>query len=146
MEIPNGIEPKFVETSSVKQVMLYTNTPSFLLSRLRKDSATSYVANTLSAKDTIEALSRLKQPKNVDELLWVYVLLASFALRDQEQLETVRRELETIDLSMVEWGNDLRQAILSEATPTAFNTIRYGSGIEQSPGISTSSATGYIER
>ncbi len=123
MEIPGSIQAKFVETPSVKEVVLYANTPSFLIDRLRRDDATSYLAQMLTTEETINFLHRIEHPTDITELLWAYVLLASLFLRsDIAQFEG---KLASLDLSQIQWGDDIRRSLLAEAIPTSINTIEY---------------------
>jgi hypothetical protein len=54
MEIPSDVTRQLVETSSVKEAVLFANTPSFLMQRLRRDSATSYLAQALTMRESID--------------------------------------------------------------------------------------------
>jgi hypothetical protein len=123
MEIPGRIRAEVVETPSVNEVVLFSNTPSFLISQLRKNGATMYVSQVLSTAETIDLLRKLEKPKDVTELTWAYVLLVSLFLRDD--LQEFRDKLESLNFSCIQWGNEIRRNILTEMTPTSFHTISY---------------------
>ncbi len=123
MEIPGSIQAKFVETPSVKEVVLYANTPSFLIDRLRRDDATSYLTQMLGTEETITFLHRIERPTDITELLWAYVLLASLFLRDD--IAQFEGKLASLDLSQIQWGDDIRKSLLAERIPTSFNMVEY---------------------
>jgi hypothetical protein len=126
MEIPNNVDSKFVETPSVKEVLLFANTPSFLISRLRKDGATSYLVQVLSTEESIGLLRKLEHPQDITELLWAYVLMASFFLRDD--IIGFQSDINALDLSQIQWGTEIRRDLLSEITPTNFHKVEYAEG------------------
>jgi hypothetical protein len=123
MEIPSDVTRQLVETSSVKEAVLFANTPSFLMQRLRRDSATSYLAQALTMRESIDVLLTVQRPHDVTELLWAYVLLASLFLRDDisEFTEMIRN----MDVSSIQWGDDIRTSLLAEMIPTSFNKVEY---------------------
>lgn len=123
MEIRRSLQQRFVETPAAKETVLYANTATFLFDRLRKDTSASYVAKELSAGDIV-ALIREKaaNPRNPVELLWTYVLLAALSLKSFEQIRAIRADFEEVDLSRVQWGNQLRTAVLNRGPGT--NVVR----------------------
>lgn len=132
MEIPQRLHAQFVETPSVKEVILFSNTPSFLVNRLRRDNAVSYLAETLNTtEETINFLDTLVKPTNTTELLWAYVTLVSLFLRDD--IGNFKDRIASIDLSHIQWGDEIRSDLLAEITPTSFQKVEYhGIGIADS--------------
>jgi len=125
MEIRGSLRREFVETSSAKEAVLFSNTASFLLDRLRKDSSVSYVAHKLKTEEILDALkeSSKNSPKDVLDLLWIYVFLVALSLKDD--LEKFQDALNAIDLSQIQWGAEIRRAITENRTATNIFAIRY---------------------
>ena len=145
MEIRRGLQSEFVETDSAKEAVLFSNTASFLLDRLRKDSAASYLAQKMDAAEIVDMLAeRCKEPPTDPiDLLWVYVSLAALSLTDD--LPKLTDKLNAIDLRHVQWGDEIRRAILQGLTPSNFVGVEYESLGKKSPtSVATSAATGIV--
>lgn len=145
MEIRRSLQTEFVETSSAKEAVLFSNTASFLLDRLRKDSSASYIAHELNTEDIIGMLKeRCKTPPtNPLDLLWAYILLAALSLKDD--LRKFMDSLNSIDLSQIQWGNEIRGAVVEDKPPTNILDIRYPEARGDSHiGTSTNVTSGII--
>jgi hypothetical protein len=125
MEIRGSLQPEFVETSSAKEAVLSSNTPSFLLNRLRKDSSTSYVSGKLKTEEIINLLKErcATPPASPLDLLWIYVLLAALSRKDD--LNQFKESISSLDLSRIQWGDEIRRAAIEDRTATNFLDVRY---------------------
>jgi len=66
MEVRRLLQGQFVETEAAKETVLFSNTPSFLFERLRKDTSASYVAQELKAEEIIDLLrEKCADPKHL---------------------------------------------------------------------------------
>jgi hypothetical protein len=125
MEIRGSLQSEFVETPSAKEAVLFSNTASFLLDRLRKDSSAAYVAHKLKTDEIVELVKdRIKAPPASPlDLLWLYVLLAALSLKDD--LQQFKDRINSNDLSQFQWGDEIRKYILEDKTTTNFLDTRY---------------------
>jgi hypothetical protein len=125
MESRRSIPAEFVETPSAREAVLFANTPSFLLERLRGDTSAAYVADVLRAEEILDLLQeRCKRPPaNPLDLLWIYVFLAALSLKDDSP--EFKDKLNALNLSHVQWGDEIRLAITREKTSTNFLDVHY---------------------
>jgi hypothetical protein len=126
MEIRESVlQADFVETPSAEEAVLFSNTASFLLHRLRQDSSAFYVAQKLRTAEIVDSLEAFCKtpPASPVDLLWCYVFLAALSLKID--LRTFKGRLNGIDLSRVQWGNEIRSAITEERTPSNYLDVQY---------------------
>jgi hypothetical protein len=145
VEIRGSLRAEFIETPSAKEAVLFSNTASFLLSRLQKDSSVSYVSHELRTEEILEYLEWLckMSPANPLYLLWCYVFLA--ALSPKDDLRGFKDRLNAIDLSHVQWGDEIRRVISEERTSSNFLGVQYESGGKKNQGnVSTNTASGVV--
>jgi len=119
MSTPASIGPFSLATDSAKEAVLVANTPSFLLDRLRKDVAVQTVLDNLTSGQIVASLRDVlaRHPKEPAELVPAYVYLVALSSADPQD-EALWREISSIDLSGLEWGNTIRTLISAEAVPT----------------------------
>jgi len=145
MEIRGSLHPEFVETPSAKEAVLFSNTPSFLLDRLRKDSASSYIDQKMNKEEIASLLEERSKtpPASPVDLLWIYVLLAALSLKSD--LLDFKDKLANIDLTHVQWGDEIRRAILQGLTPSTFLGVEYEAVGKKSPvSVSTDIVKGEV--
>jgi hypothetical protein len=108
-----------IVTSSAKEAVLVANTPSFLLDRLRKDTAVRFVLDKLKPREIIAALrdGLANPPQDAVSLVPLYVYLAALSSTDPNEQETWK-EFQELDLSHLEWGEAIRNIIFATAVPT----------------------------
>ena len=111
METRRNLNPEFIETPTTKEVVLFANTPTFLLDRLRKDTSASYVSHELSTDELLDKLrdvcsQPLSSPSN---LILAYVLLAALSIKDDRKDHSAK--LDAINLSKLQWGDAIRKMI-----------------------------------
>jgi hypothetical protein len=108
-----------IVTSSAKEAVLVANTPSFLLDRLRKDTAVRFVLDKLRPSEIVVALRNglANPPQDAVALVPLYVYLAALASTDPSEQETWN-EFRGLDLSRLEWGEAIRNIIFATAVPT----------------------------
>lgn len=126
MEIRGSIHNKFIESDSAKETVLFANTPNYVLDRLRKDTATAYVADKLQTEEIVDALSRLgampiQEPL---ELVRAYVFLVAASLKP-DLFGKFREKFESIGLANLPWGDEIRHAILAESIPSNVYNLFY---------------------
>jgi hypothetical protein len=114
-----SIGPFSLATPSAKEAVLVANTPSFLLDRLRKDVAVQAVLDNLSSTEIVTALSEVlaRPPKSPAELVPAYVYLVALSSADPQDSE-LWKQISSVDLSGLEWGDAIRTIISTEAVPT----------------------------
>lgn len=114
-----SIGPFSLATDSAKEAVLVANTPSFLLDRLRKDIAVQTVLDNMSSAEIVTALrdALTRAPKGPAELVPAYIYLVALSSADPQDQE-LWKQISSIDLSGLEWGNAIRAMILAEAVPT----------------------------
>ena len=125
MEIRRVLQQKFVETATAKEAVLFANTSSFLVHRLRKDASTSYVAHELPTADILDLLNEQcnKSFSGPLDVVRGYVLLVALSLKDD--LKNFKNRLNAIDLAQLEWGGEIRRMILEERVPTTVSDVTY---------------------
>jgi hypothetical protein len=106
-------------TPSAQEALLIANTPVFLLNRLRKDVAVQTVLDNMSSEEIVAALHNAlaRVPSSPVELVPAYVYLTALSSVDPQD-EGLLREISSLDLSRLEWGDAIRSMILAEAVPT----------------------------
>lgn len=114
-----AIGPRGIATPSAKEAVLIANTPAFLLERLRKDIAVQYVLDNMSIRQIVKALSDglARPPKDVVEIVPLYVYLVALSSLDPKE-QDLWKEIRSLDLSKLEWGEPIRRLILAAAIPT----------------------------
>jgi hypothetical protein len=114
-----AIGPRAIATPSAKEAVLIANTPSFLLDRLRKDIAVQYVLDSMTPPEIVSALREaLARPaKEAADLVPRYVYLTALSTVDPQDQE-VWKQIVSLDLSQLEWGEAIRRLIRAEAVPT----------------------------
>ena len=106
-----------VDLRTANEAVLVANTPSFLLDRLRRDSAVEYVSRSLKTDEIFEWLRYLgTRPVRIQDLVMAYVCLVALAIKDPRE---VWPGLDHIDLSAFQWGDQLRGLIKAEAIATS---------------------------
>ncbi len=119
MNATASIGPFSLATDSAKEAVLVANTPSFLLDRLRKDVAVQTVLDNMNSREIVVALREtLARPaKSPAELVPAYVYLVALSSADPQD-EALWKQISSIDLSGLEWGDTIRAVISAEAVPT----------------------------
>jgi len=114
-----AIGPRAIATPSAKEAVLVANTPSFLLDRLRKDVAVQYVLDSMTPPEIVQAIREaLVRPVNdVTELVPRYVYLVALSTTDPQD-QDIWKQIGSLDLSQLEWGEAIRRLIRVEAVPT----------------------------
>jgi hypothetical protein len=109
---------------AANEAVLVANTPSFLLDRLRKDAAVAYLAKSLQTSEILDALIRFSKipPSSAREIVERYVYLVALEQKDASE---VWPKLDEIDLSCLEWGNQIREIMKAERIAT--NRVEIGS-------------------
>jgi hypothetical protein len=107
-----------LDLTNANEVVLVANTPAFLLDRLRKDSSVAHIAQTVSTSAILGELSLLSAapPQRVQDVVRRYVYLAALALKDPGEIWPGLAE---IDLSGVQWGDQLRAMIEAQTVATS---------------------------
>jgi hypothetical protein len=144
METRTQIQNALVETSGAREAVLFANTPSYILSRIRKDASAAYVAETLSAEQILEGLRNMLETPDADvhRLVRVYVYLVSLALK--EDVSKFSSELRSLNLSGVQWARQIADSILSEQTPITTETVNIDSDNKPSVIKNTTITTGIV--
>jgi hypothetical protein len=119
MSATASIGPFSLATESAKEAVLVANTPSFLLDRLRKDVAVQTVLDNMNSREIVGALSDVlaRPAKSPAELVPAYVYLVALSSADPQDVE-LWKQISSIDLSGLDWGNAIRRLISAEAVPT----------------------------
>lgn len=114
-----AIGPRAIATSSAKEAVLIANTPAFLLERLRKDIAVQYVLDSMSGREIVRALSDalVRPPQEVSDIVPLYVYLVALSSVDPVD-EELWSQIQSLDLSNLEWGEPIRRLITAAAVPT----------------------------
>ena len=114
-----SIGPFSLATDSAKEAVLVANTPSFLLDRLRKDVAVHTVVDNMSGAEILAALrlALAKPAKDPSETVLAYVFLVALSSVDPNDVE-LWKQISSVDLSGLEWGDVIRALISAEAIPT----------------------------
>lgn len=100
------------------------NSPSFLLDRLRKDIAVRYVLDSMTLPGIVEALRTglRTRPDDPSSLVVLYVYLVALSASDPADRD-IWKQIESLDLSRLEWGEVIRKLIMADAIPTT--TMEY---------------------
>lgn len=127
MEARRNLEEKLIETPTAKEAVLYANTAAYLYERLKRDTSVSYISHDFSTEEILRWLEEKTRnaPNDPLELVRIYVFLT--ALSTKNDLNNFREKFEGLDLKHAEWGDQIRQMILSEMVPTTFSRILYQS-------------------
>jgi hypothetical protein len=119
MSLTASIGPFSLATDSAKEALLVANTPAFLLERLRKDVAVQTVLDNMTGAEIVAALRDVlaRAPKGPVELVPAYVYLVALSSADPQD-RGLWKQISSLDLSGLEWGNTIRALISAEAVPT----------------------------
>src|SRR5277367_6870574 len=133
METRRNLQESLVETPSAKEVVLFANSPSFLLERLCRDTSTQNVAHEFSTQEIVDFLKQSceKPPKEATDLVRIYVFLVALSLKDD--LRDLKAKLVSIDMHRIEWADRIREMILSEQTPTGVYKVEITREASSSP-------------
>jgi hypothetical protein len=144
METRTSLQNVSVETTGAQEAVLFANTPSYILARIRKDSSASYVASKLSTAQILQTLGEMVNCPiaDVHELVQFYVFLVSLTMKND--VNKFARELKSLDLRSVQWGAEILDSILNEQTPTTVSTVTINSDSGFSTPNSTNTATGIV--
>jgi hypothetical protein len=119
MSLIASIGPFSLATDSAKEAVLVANTPTFLLERLRKDVAVQTVLDNMTGAEIVAALrdALARAPRGPAELVPAYVYLVALSSADPQDRE-LWKQISSLDLSGLEWGNTIRALISAEAVST----------------------------
>lgn len=106
-------------TTTAKEAVLYANTPSYLLERLRKDSGVRLLQTELKPACLGRHLYRATKVASAEEMVWKYMLVVALATSDWPYKWKV---FSRADLGDLEWGNLLWQLVKAEDIPTSSTT------------------------
>lgn len=139
MEIPGSLRTEFIDTQAAKEAVLFANSPSYLLDRLRRDASVEYLIDRLSTKQIIETLAGLcsEPPKDPLDIVRGYVFLVALSLK--HDLDSYQGIVNAIDLNCLQWGDELRDSILRARVPTTLSEIRYREAEKYEPSETTPS-------
>jgi hypothetical protein len=114
-----AIGPYGIATPTAREAVLIANTPAFLLDRLRKDMAVQFVLDNMSIPEILLHLKKglANRPSDAVSLVPLYVYLIALSTTDPHDSPTWR-EIRSLDLSHLEWGDSIRNLICAEAIPT----------------------------
>lgn len=123
-ESVSTIGPRGIATATAKEAVLVANSPSFLLDRLRKDIAVRYVLDSMTLPGIVEALRTglRTRPDDPSSLVVLYVYLVALSASDPADRD-IWKQIESLDLSRLEWGEVIRKLIMADAIPTT--TMEY---------------------
>lgn len=141
METGRSLQEEFIITPQAKEAVLFANSASFLLDRLRRDGSVSYVAQSLETREILDRLKDMagQAPKQPTDLVRAYVFLVALALK--EDFNDVRDELLSIGMDQIEWAGQIRGLLLDQQIPTKIEEVRF-SGLESNaPSTSTTNHT-----
>jgi hypothetical protein len=115
-------------TPTAKETVLVANTPTFLLDRLRGDTAVQYVLASMKPLEIIDELQTglATPPSDATRLVLLYVYLAALSATDPSDQETWTR-IGALDLSQLEWGEVLKKLIQADAIPTTVSSLNFKS-------------------
>jgi hypothetical protein len=102
-------------TQSAKDAVLYANTPSYLLEKLKRDAAVQNLVHKNPPSELLDLLSRLAPASNVLEIARKYVLLVALAT---SSLPDKWDSLSALDLSDLEWGKLILRIAQAQDVPT----------------------------
>jgi hypothetical protein len=102
-------------TDSAKEAVLFANTPSYLLERLRKDSAVQILQHGCAPGCLFEMLSESGPTKDALDVVRKYLLLVAITTSNwPDRWENLSK----LDLSDLEWGDTLLELMRAESIPT----------------------------
>jgi hypothetical protein len=113
------IGPRGIVTATAKEAVLVANSASFLLDRLRKDVSVRYVIENMQLADIVKTLKvgLDNPPTDPTSLVSLYVYLVALSATDPLDRDTWK-QIESLDLSGLEWGSVIRALISADAIPT----------------------------
>lgn len=112
--------PSSLASGTAKEAVLVANTPSFLLERLRKDISVQYVSTKLGPYEIVKCLRDTLSkggPQDALTLVSLYVYLVALSSVDPSD-RAIWKEIESIDLSPLQWGDIIRRLMTADAVPT----------------------------
>jgi hypothetical protein len=106
---------------------LFANTPGFLYKKFRQNRSIEEISKNYSTKEILDSLNEILKTENLDlnQLVMCNALLISLTLKDDfGSLDA----LKSIDLSKLEWGNQIRNIYINtrRATNVIEPKITYG--------------------
>jgi hypothetical protein len=104
-----------VLTSSAQEAVLYANTASYLLEKLRRDSAVQMLQNDERPDDLLELLKEAGPARDALDVVRKYLLLVAVATSDWSERW---KALSEIDLSDLEWAEAILGLVRAENIPT----------------------------
>ena len=107
-------------TSSAKEAILYANTPTFLLDRLRKDASVRQLLDTHSPEEILGMLKESGRVQSPLELTRKYVLLVALLTSDWENRW---KAAETVNVDDLEWGGIITNLAQAEDVPTTYEVV-----------------------
>lgn len=120
---PHGPQHPII-TPTAKEAVLVANTPTFLLDRLRKDSAVQFVISSMKPLEIVMTLEQglLQAPSDATGIVALYVYLAALSVTDPSDQEVWER-ISALDLSHLEWGEVLKKLMRADAIPTTISSL-----------------------
>lgn len=102
-------------TQSAKDAVLYANTPSYLLEKLKRDAAVRILSHKLAPSELFDLLSHAGPASNALEIVRKYVLLVALATSSLPDKWDV---LSKLNLSDLEWGKLILRIAQAQEVPT----------------------------
>jgi len=147
METRGSLETELLETPAAKEAVVFANTASYVLNRIRVDTSADYVAKSLTTPQIIEAIRDIltQSSGTVNELVKFYVLLTSLALRPD--VSDFKELLISLSFGSIPWAREIITLILQEQVPTVVKNIvyeSYGRVSNSARAISTNTTVGTV--
>ena len=121
-----NLDPKAL-TPTAKEAVLYANTPSYLLEKLRKDQGVRYLQAETDPHTLWEQLNQAKTVSNAEEVVWKYLLVVAIATSNWHERWAA---LSRTNLEDLEWGKVLWRLVQAEDVPTSNSTRMIDSKID----------------
>jgi hypothetical protein len=102
-------------TQSAKSAVLYANTPTYLLDKLKRDAAIQILLHGTSPEELFETLCHAGPAENALDIARKYVLLVAVA---SSSLTNKWEALAKLDLSDLEWGKLILKMAQAQDVPT----------------------------
>ena len=109
---------------------LFANTPMYLYQHFREHAALEELAKRVSLQELIEEFNQQvnKEPRTIEDVVTAYALLVAITFLDYKQVISA---LNNLDLSRLDWGNDITSIFRARAIPTKTITIKAKAPIAQ---------------
>lgn len=111
----NRIDPA-VLTETAKEAVLYANTPSYLLEKLRKDPAIQILRHANSPENLWGELKEAPPVTSALDMVGKYLFVVAVATSEWPEKWAA---LSSLNLRDLEWGETLWKLIQAENVPTA---------------------------